>query len=1107
MSPFRYFYGLEPKLNLMHRILLVTLFVSASLMASAQITTSTISGIVNDTKGGALPGASIVAVHTPSGTEYGTASRADGRFTIPNARVGGPYTVTVSFVGYETKAEGNVYLSLGIVSNVDFEIEESEMQLQEVVVSGSSVFNSDRTGAATNVSNRVMQTVPTISRGLKDFTKLSPLANTAGNGTSFAGASNRFNQFAIDGLVSNDVFGLTASGTNGGQTGIEPISLDAIEEFQLNIAPYDVKQGGFTGGGINAVTRSGSNTFQGSAYYFGNNQDLVGKTNPNTEAEAKYPSYKDYQAGFRIGGPIVKNKLFFFVNGEITRQKTPLAFAPGTPESAITLDEVNRTLATLAAIAPEYDPGDFLSISDETNSDKFLVKLDWNINAKHKLTLRHSYTYGENIDNSRSNSQLRFYNNGVYFPSKTNSTGLEVNSIFGTQAANRLLIGYTTVRDDRDPLGNPYPYTLINLADAPSGRSIVFGGENSSVANQLDQDIISVSDDYTLFKGKHTITLGTHNEFYKFYNLFVQNIYGNYAFKTLADFESQATATPVAPTFYQVGYSFADDGPSQMAGGANFSAFQLGLYAQDELQVTDNIKLTGGLRIDVPIFPDKPLANDAFNDTYGDSGKTGEVPDTKILWSPRIGVNYDVNGDRTLQIRGGAGLFTGRVPFVWVSNQFANNGMLNGTYSTGSSAPSANPLTNGITYSSDPFDQPTAEDVGATPGRGAINVIDPGFKFPQVFRTNLAVDKKLPWGLTATVEGILSKTYNNVNFINLNRQEQAGFTFAGPDTRPRYTTTSTSPTSSGYNSAARIDPGYDEIIKLENTNKGIAYNFVVQLTKQLDKGFSGSLAYSYGDSKDLNSGTSSVAYSNWRFVNNINGLNSLAETRSNYSAGSRVVGLVSYRKDYLSGRMATQVSLFYNGQSGQPISYRYNGDLNYDGTSNDLIYVPNDQSEINLVSYTVGSGAQAVTVTPAEQWESLTSFIDSDDYLKERRGQYVERNGSRMPFQHQFDVRVIQEFALQAGRNVNKIQLSFDIMNLGNMLNDDWGKQYTLANQEFALINYLGLTDTDASAGVNYSTNTPRFTFNPATTNGKAWAAHDFFSRWRAQFGVRYIFN
>lgn len=1092
----------------MSRLLLIANLLFASLGAWAQVTTSSLSGIVTDTNGEPLPGATIVATHTPSGTNYGTVAQSSGKYTVPGMRVGGPYTVKVTFIGYKEQTFDNIYLSLGVAANVNAKLEDVSTELSEVIVSSdrNDIFSSDRTGAASNVNNRTIQSVPTISRGLRDFTKLSPLANTSGNGTSFAGTSNRYNQFSVDGLVSNDVFGLSSSGTNGGQTGIEPISLDAIEEFTINIAPYDVRQSGFTGGGINAVTRSGSNTFQGSAYYFGNNQNLVGKNNPNTSTEVKYQEYTDYQAGFRLGGPIVKNKLFFFINGEITRQKTPLAFEPGTPESNITLDEVNRTIATLRSIAPDYDPGNYLTINDEINSDKFIAKLDWNINSKHKLTLRHSYTYGENIDNSRTTNQLRFYNNGVYFPSTTNSSGLELNSIFGSRYGNRLLIGYTSVKDDREPLGSPFPYTLINLG-APTGRTIIFGSENSSVANELNQDIFTLDDDFTIYSGKHTITIGTHNEFYKFYNLFVQNIFGNYAFQTLEDFESQATATPVAPTFYQIGYSFADDGSFQTGGAAKFNAYQLGLYVQDEFQVTDNLKLTGGLRLDLPIFPDKPMANDQFNQTYGEEGRTGVVPDTRVLWSPRIGFNFDVNGDRTTQIRGGTGLFTGRVPFVWVSNQFSNNGALNGTYSTGSSASSANPLTNGIMYSTDPFSQPTAEDVGATPGRGAINVIAPDFKFPQVFRSNIAVDQRLPWGLVATVEALFSKTYNNVNFTNLNRVEQSGFTFAGPDTRPRYTTTSTNPTSGGYNGAGRVDGGYDEIIKIENTNKGYTYNFMVQVVKELSHGFTGSLAYSYGDSKDLNSGTSSVAYSNWRFVNNVSGLNALNQTRSNYSPGSRIVGLVSYRKEYLNSRMATQVSLFYNGQSGQAISYRYNGDLNYDGTSNDLIYVPASQSEINLVSYTVGTGANAVTVTPAEQWASLDAFIEGDDYLKKRRGQYAERNGSRMPFQHQFDFRILQEFAIKAGNTTNKLQFSFDIMNVGNMINKDWGKSYILANQEFALINYLGLTDADPGAGVDYSSNTPRYTYNPALTNGNPWSASDLFSRWRAQFGIRYIFN
>jgi hypothetical protein len=1101
----------------MRRFLLgVAFFVAIAGGAFAQgITTATITGVITGKTGETLPGATVIAIHTPSGSEYGTTTRTDGRFTIANARVGGPYSVTVTYVGFEKQQKDDVYLSLGNTTNVDFQLTESgtELQTVEVVATRGDIISPDRTGAATNINNRTIQSVPTISRGLRDFTKLSPLANTSGSGTSFAGTNNRYNQFAIDGLVNNDVFGLASSGTNGGQTGVEPISLDAIEEFQINIAPYDVRQGGFTGGGINAVTRSGSNKFQGSVYYFGNNEKLVGKYNPNTENKSKYPDYKDYQAGIRLGGPIIPNKVFFFVNAEMTRQKTPVAFAPGSESSLITVDEANRVVNALKAIYPSYNPGSFDALDKETNSNKILAKIDWNISSKHKLSFRHSYTYGENIDITRTPSQLRFANNGVFFPSTTNSTALELNSTFGSNA-NRLLIGYTTVRDDRDPLGDAFPYTLINLADAPSGRSIVFGGENSSVANQLDQNIFTLTDDYTMFKGNHTITVGTHNEFYKFYNLFVQNIYGNYAFRSLADFETLADSDPannVRPTFFRYGYSFAEDGPSQQSGAADFNAFQLGLYGQDEIQVTGNLKVNLGLRLDLPIFPDSPEANADFNTAYGEEGKTGEVPKTKILWSPRVGFNFDVLGDKSLQLRGGTGLFTGRVPFVWVSNQFTNNGQVNGSYSTGSSASNANPLagSTGIIYRPDPADQAANIPSTATIGRGAINVIDPDFKFPQVFRTNLAVDKTLPYGLILSVEGIFSKTYNNVNFVNLNRQQQEGFEFTGPDQRPRYTTTSTSPTSSGYVSAGRIDPAFEEIVKLENTNEGYSYNVVFQLQKQLEKGFYGSIAYTYGDSKDLNSGTSSVAYSNWQFVSNVNGLNNLPLTRANYSLGSRVVGLVSYRKEYASGMAATQVSLFYNGQSGQPFSYRYNGDLNYDGTANDLIYVPRDASEINLVPFTKKVDGVDVVVSPAEQWAALDAFIETDSYLRDRRGKYAERNGARMPFQHQFDFRILQEFAVKTGKVDNKIQLSLDILNVGNFLNNEWGKQYTIANQEFAIINYTGLTDTDTNPApntVNYS-NQPKYTFNPSLTNDKAWSALDLASRWRMQIGIRYIFN
>ena len=1070
-------------LNLSLTILLVGALITN---AFGQVTTSGLKGLVVDEKSEALAGATIVAIHLPSGTQYGVLTNKDGRFILSNMRVGGPYQVTISFVGYKQEVYNDINLSLGNITDMAINLSPSITSLSEVIVSAgkSSIINSGRTGAAINLSNEIVNSVPTVSRGLKDFTKISPLANVSGSGTSFAGSNNRYNQFAIDGLVNNDVFGLTSSGTNGGQAGIEPISLDAIEEFQINIAPYDVRQGGFTGGGINAVTKSGTNKFTGTAYFYGNNQKLIGKNEPVTNTNKPVATQQDYQTGFSFGGPIVKNKVFFFLSGEITRKSYPLANVPGTATSNISLDEINRVVAVLNRVAPSYDPGSYQDINSETNSNKILAKVNWNISDRHKLILRHSYTYGENINISRTADALRFYNNGYLFPSTTNSTGLELNSILGNNKSNRLMLGYTYVLDDRNPIGADFPTVFINLT---GGRSITLGSEYSSVANLLKQKIFSVDDEFSIFKGKHSITIGTHNEFYSVYNLFVQNIYGSYAYKTLENFETVGLPGEVAPTFYAIGYSFdGTDNPSQSKGAANFNAMQYGVYAQDEYQLTNRIQITAGLRLDVPVFPDKPGANDAFNTAYTDQGvATGVVPKTRLMWAPRLGFNWDVFGNKTTQVRGGSGLFTGRVPFVWISNQFSNNGQLNGTYSVGSSSSSSNPVTNpaGLTFNADPYTQKLAEDLGKIAGRGAINVVDKNLKFPQVFRTNLAIDQKLPWGLVATVEGIYSKTYNNVNFIDLNRTVDPAFTFDGADQRPRYFT-------------GRIDANYDEIIKFENTNLGYSYNFVFMLQKQFEKGFNAQVSYTYGKSTDLNSGTSSVAYSNWRYVNNVYGLNDLHLTRSNFDLGSRISGFISYKKDYLKGWLSTQVSLFYNGQSGQPLSYIYNGDMNNDGTTNDMIYIPATQSDINLI--TIPASGSKPAVTPDEQWGALDAFISGNKYLNSHRGQYAKRNEARSPFQNQFDFRLLQEFKIKVGNATNKLQVSFDILNVGNMLNKKWGHSIYASNQQFTLINYKGQT----------ATTTPTFTYDASgQTNGNPYLLSDFSSRWRGQIGLRYIFN
>jgi hypothetical protein len=1071
-------------MNVLFRRITMLLFLLIPLINSySQITTSGLKGRIVDEKNEPLPGANVIILHQPSGTQYTTTSNIDGRFFLNNLRVGGPYQVTFSFIGYKSEVYNDIYLTLGNISELEVSFKQAVTELNEVVIqSKNNLLSSGKTGTSINLSNDKLTAIPSISRGLTDFTKISPLANTAGSGTSFAGANNRYNQFSIDGIVNNDVFGLTSTGTNGGQAGIQPISLDAIEEIQINIAPYDVRQGGFTGGGINAITKSGTNDFHGSAYYYFNNQHFVGNNEPITNTKQEYAKYTDFQEGLTLGGPVITNKLFFFLSGEITKNKTPLSNEPGSSSSKITLDEINRVLAVLNRVAPNYDPGSYSSINNETNSQKLLAKLDWNINDKHKLTLRHSYTYGENISNSRSSSAMRFYNNGIFFPSTTNSTGLELNSNFNATTSNKLMLGYTNVHDHRQPLGSAFPTILIN----DGSNTITLGSEYSSGANDLKQDIFNLTDDFTKVSGKHTLTFGTHNEMYKFYNLFVQNIYGYYAYNSLANFETVGTTGEVAPSYYAVGYSFdTSDDPSQSKGAAKFKALQLGFYGQDEYQATDNLQVTGGLRIDIPMFLDKPGKNDDFNTAYTSKNvATGDMPKSKIMWSPRLGFNWNVLGDKTLVVRGGTGLFTGRVPFVWVSNQFSNNGELNGTYSVGNSSSSGTPITSpsGIKFVADPYKQPHAEDFGKTAGRGAINVVDKNFQFPQVFRSNIAIDKVLPYEIIATVEGVFSKTLNNINYINLNRSINESFTFAGVDQRPRYI-------------SGRTDSNYDEILKLENTNKGYAYNFTFQLQKQFLQGFNAMAAYTFGHSEDLNSGTSSVAYSNWRYVNQVNGLNNLSVSTSNFDMGSRIMGFISYKKEYLNNSMSTQISLFYNGQSGQSLSYIYNGDMNNDGTSNDLIYIPKSKSDINLIDIAATSTTSAITAD--QQWTNLNAFIESDNYLKKHRGEYAKRNAARLPFQHEFDLHLLQEFKIKTGKITNKIQITVDIINVGNLLNKDWGRSYTASNQQCALINYKSLVNT----------NQPTFTYTGSSlVNNKPYSASDPASRWRAQFGVRYIF-
>ena len=1081
------------KHKFIHHLLAPTLLVAAATPGWGQgVTTAAMSGVITDKAGSGLPGATVIAVHTPTNTQYVAPTNSDGRFNIQNMRVGGPYTVRVTFVGYQDSQRDGVYLSLGQNLRLDVNLSEATTQLAGVEISGRQdpVLNSQRSGAATNVQKEQIERLPTISRSFQDFTRLTPQAN----GNSLSGRNGRFNNIQIDGASNNDLFGLGTTGAPGGQAGTNPISLDAIQEFQVVLSPYDVRQGRFSGGGINAVTRSGTNDLSGSAFVFGRNQNTAGKSpTPNSAGErTKLDKFNDYQAGFRLGGPIIKDKLFFFVNGEITRRSAPLLFrvaernADGTNQTGSdVVSFVNTT--QLQQISDKlrndygYDAGSFGEINAETKSNKAFARLDWNISQNHQLTLRHNFVDASDDNITRSQTNFRFGNNGYQFLSKTNSTVLELKSRFGNQFANNLLIGYSTIRDSRSALGSLFPSIEIT-----SGNGSIFAGsELSSVANRLDQDILEINDNFNIFAGKHVITVGTNNEIFKFDNLFVQSTEGRYNFPTVDAF--------LAGTFSGTGFRYRQN--FALPGGkptAKFGAAQFGVFAQDEYSVTDNIRLTGGIRFDLPVYFDKPSANPKVEATFANATtgpvydlKTDRLPKSRLQISPRIGFNWDVKKDQTLQLRGGVGVFTGRPAYVWISNQYGNTGVDFAQYDTNTSGTTIPTGGLGLTQNYTTL-RDNIRTSPATAARGSIAVTDKDFRNPQLVRTNLATDFRLPLGIVATLEGIYSKTLNDVLPQDINLVTPTA-TVPG-DGRPLY------PTNRQRNSA-----DFNNVILLTNTSKGYQYSITGELKKQMTSNLFASAAYTYGQSRDLYSGSSSTAVSTWEFNPHAGNPNNLELSWSNFDLRHRVIGSLSYRKAY-ANHFATTISAFYSGQSGNPYSFSYyGGDLNGDGgsftsNSNDLIYIPRTRDEIILV--TDGPNDRR---TLDQQWNELNAFIENDKYLSEHRGQYAARNGGRTPWMHRVDVRLLQDVYTKIGSKDHTIQLSVDVINFGNLLNKDWGRDYFVSNGNFGTLRYQGV---EATGG------RPTFSFGSGTAASPTvgYQISQLASRWQAQFGVRYLF-
>ncbi|WP_422857985.1 TonB-dependent receptor [Flagellimonas sp. S174] len=1060
---------------------IVAVLFSATAFAQG-VTTSSLGGKVTDNAGEPLPGATIVAVHTPSGTTYGAATDFDGFYRISGMRTGGPYKVTISYIGFNDDVRESVFLNLGQSERISSQLQESATALDEVVITATSTgaFDPSKTGAETNVSREQVNTLPSVSRNIADFARLTPQAKITGDDRiSIGGQNNRFNAIYIDGAVNNDAFGLAGNGTNGGQTGVSPISLDAIESFQINIAPFDVRQSGFAGGSINAITKSGTNEFEGSAYALFRNENFSGKTPVDLVGDSgereKLDEFTANTYGVRLGGPLVKDKVFFFVNYERQENETPQPFDISTYRGSATEADING-LSNFLTSNFGYDPGTFGNSLQSLTSDKLIAKLDWNINEKNKLSLRHSYVKAVQFDAAASNTgRIQFLNRSLEFESITNSTALELNSQIGSNMSNNFVLGYTRVRDNRDPVGDPFP--SVEIRD-DAGTSIRFGSEPFSTANVLDQDIITLTNNFNIYSGRHTITLGTNNEFSSVRNVFFRQNFGDYRFDDLDTFLNGELANR-----YRHGYSLIGGFGDESEGAAEFDLFQLGLYAQDEVDITDNFRVSVGVRIDVPYWDGGrenedfnnrtiPLLEAAGKDLQG--ARVGQGVDANVHLSPRVGFNWDVNGDRSTQIRGGLGIFTSRIPLVWPGGQYTNNGVSTGfTELFGSDVPAFNP---------DPFGQLQDPPQGSGAVGGQVDLFAKDFRLPQVFKTNIAVDQRLPWDLVFSADFIWNDNVNTVFYENINLPNP-GFSTTGAGSRPNY----------GF---GRIDPAYTAIYLGSNTSEGSSYNIAGTLSRnfygsKIDA--AASVSYTYGEADGIFDGTSSQNSSQWRFLETVNGSNRPDLSTSDFSPGHRIIANSTFTFKWTE-TIKTRLGLFYEGAEGTPLSYVYTGGglLSDTGGFSALIYVPANEAEAQLVD--------SDDLTAAEQWQALNAVIEGDDYLRSRRGQFAERNADRTDWTHIIDLKFAQELGIKFGENVHKIELTADIFNFTNLLNKEWGVRTFANNNQVQLINFEGF-EADGT--------TPTFTFDPGVEDTKNIIddAGLQSSRWQMQLGIRYSFN
>ena len=1093
------------KLKLLLFAIIASLFCGS--MLHAQVTTSDIVGTVTS-NGKPAEGIAITATHVPTGTVYGTTSRKDGRYNIPNVRVGGPYTITASQVGSSIDKQENVTVLLGQEYRADFGLKDESTELEGVTVATrrqDRVFNNNHTGSQEIINRQQIERLPTVNRSLQDFTRLTPSAN----GLSFGGRSGQYNNITVDGANFNNAFGL--SGTLGGQTSSQPISLDAIEQIQVGVSPYDLRQGSFSGAGVNTVTRGGTNEFKGSVYTYIRTPELQGYILHTTQL-AK-PDFNYNQLGANVGGPIIKDKLFFFVTAEQERIQRPATTytalqpggtaVPGSVSQATTgqLDSLHDFLVSKYG----YDPGNYQGYNYRTQSDKITARIDWNINQQNTFTVKYNYLKsfadiaGSNSGAPNGNRQpgnfgLPFSGSGYTINNNFNIFIAELNTRFSNKASNKFQIGYTALRDFRKSLGGS-DFPLVDILN-PQGQTLTsFGYEPFTYNNVLNSDIFQVSDIFTYYLGKHEITAGTQNYVKNFKNGFAPNYEGAYVFNSLADFYNNK-----APKSYALQYALTPGGDFPFA---KVGVTELGVFIQDKWRVKDNLTLNYGVRVDAPLFNNSFTANpNVANISFRDSLKydVGQKPNTNPVFSPRLGLNWDVFGNHKTQFRFGTGLFSGPPPFVWVSNQASNNGVQFGSFSYTTAAQ--------ITANKIVFNP----DINAyRPAAGASNTsynlvfTDKNFKYPTVFKTTFGIDQKLIWDIVGSVEYNYSRDINAVNFENVNLP-RTGAALPGSDNRIRYASTQI---NNGGTTPSEGNPRITNAILMKNYTEGYSHVLTGQLQKS-SRNYYVSAAYTYSVAKSLNDG-GSIAASNWRDRPVSGDPNAPELGYSNFYQPHRVIAQASYRMEYAK-HFATSIGFVFDAAPAGVGSYTYQGDVNNDGTggNNDLIYVPKDINDIVLVPVNTGGGTITDTRTVAQEWNQLNYFITQDPYLSNHRGQIAERNAAVLPWYKHLDFNLTQDIYMKTGRftkSKHTLRLSLDIINVGNALNTNWGVAKQFNNLNF--LKYEGLVP--ATAAVNAGK--PRYSFVYQDAANQIPYTQSYvdntaiFSRWQAQIGIRYLFN